>query len=344
MRKNSLLMLLLPFIAQAGNYSAQKAVVDGIEVVRLGDAAHKTEVTIAPSIGNMAYEMKVNGKNLLWFPFSGPGELKAKLVPCAIPFLAPWANRLDEDAYWANGRKYILNPGLGNLRRDQNGRSIHGVLYFSSAWVLVSVAADARSARAVSRLELWKHPDMMAQFPFAHTITITHRLSGGVLEVETRIENHSLSPMPLSIGFHPFFRLHDAPRPQWSVHLAARRQVVLNQQLMPTGELRKIDYADPQPLAGRPLDDVMTDLVRGSDGRAVFWARGKREKIIVSFGPKYPVAVAFTPPDKEAVCLEPMAAVTNAFNLAHRGLYPGLQSIPPGGEWKESFWIAAEGF
>lgn len=339
-----LIVLLLPLMAQGAPYSAEKAIADGIEVVRLRDAAHHAEVSIAPSIGNMVYEFKVNGKNLLWFPFSGPAEWKAKLTPCAIPFLAPWANRLDTDGFWANDRRYILNPGLGNLRRDDNGRPIHGVLYFSSAWSLVSVEADAHSARAVSRLEFWKYPDMMAQFPFAHTITITHRLAGGVLEVETQIQNHSLNPMPVAIGFHPFFRLHDSPRPQWSVHIAARRQMLLSKEMLPTGKQQAAGYSDPQPLAGKFFDDDLTDLARGPDGRAVFWLQGKREKISVALGPKYPVAVIFTPPDKEAVCVEPMTAVTNAFNLAHQGLYDALQSIPPGGEWKESFWIAPEGF
>jgi aldose 1-epimerase len=114
--------------------------------------------------------------------------------------------------------------------------------------------------------------------------------------------------------------------------------------MLPTGEFQQTSYADPQPLASIQLDDVLTDLDRGSDGKAVFWVKGKREKISVVFGPRYPVAVVFTPPDKEAVCLEPMAAVTNAFNLAKRGLYKDLQSIPAGGQWKESFWIIPEGF
>ena len=39
----------------AANYSAQKAVVDGIEIVRLADAARHAEVAIAPSLGNLAY-------------------------------------------------------------------------------------------------------------------------------------------------------------------------------------------------------------------------------------------------------------------------------------------------
>ena len=44
------------------------------------------------------------------------------------------------------------------------------------------------------------------------------------------------------------------------------------------------------------------------------------------------------------ICFEPMAAITNALNMAQRGLYKELQSIPPGGVWKESFWIRPSGF
>jgi len=32
------------------------------------------------------------------------------------------------------------------------------------------------------------------------------------------------------------------------------------------------------------------------------------------------------------------------FNLSHAGLYKGLQSIPPGEKWQESFWIRPSGF
>ena len=36
--------------------------------------------------------------------------------------------------------------------------------------------------------------------------------------------------------------------------------------------------------------------------------------------------------------------IINALNLAHRGVYNELQSIPPGGVWRESFWIRPSGF
>lgn len=62
------------------------------------------------------------------------------------------------------------------------------------------------------------------------------------------------------------------------------------------------------------------------------------------YGPKYTVAVVYAPPGKDFICFEPMAAITNAFNLAHAGVYKELQSVAPGGEWRESFWIQPSGW
>lgn len=346
MRSAALAILLpfLPLMTQAANYSARKTTVDGIEVVHLADAANRMEMSIAPSIGNMAFEIDVDGKNILWFPYHSPAELKAKPQFCGIPFLAPWANRLSADSYWANGRKYLLNPGLGNFRRDPHQLPIHGLLNYSPAWEVIAMSADDHSAFVSSRLEFTKHPEMMAQFPFAHTITMTYRLAGGAVEVETAIDNHSAEPMPVAIGFHPYFHLDDAPRDQWKVHLAARDHLVLSDMLIPTGEHKPVEFADPLPLAGKQLDDVFSNLVRGADGTAQFWAEGSHQRITVVYGPKYPVAVVYAPPGRDFVCFEPMAAPTDAFNLAHSGVYRELQSIMPGGQWKESFWIKPSGF
>src|SRR5882724_797110 len=88
--KIAALALLLPLMTEAANYTARRTVVDDIEVVQLSDAAHHLEVSIAPSIGNMAYEIKAGGKNILWYPFHSPADLKAKPTLCCVPFLGPW--------------------------------------------------------------------------------------------------------------------------------------------------------------------------------------------------------------------------------------------------------------
>ncbi len=230
------------------------------------------------------------------------------------------------------------------MGRDGNKLPIHGLITFSPHWEVVKAEADSNSAHLTSRLEFWRYPDLMAQFPFAHTIEMTYRLSEGRLEVETALENHSTSPMPVAVGFHPYFQIHDAPRDRWKVHLAARDHLLLSRLLVPTGEKKAVEFPDPVNLAGTQLDDVFSGLVRGDDGRAEFRVEGEHEKISVIYGPKYTVAVVYAPSGRDFICFEPMSAVTNAFNLAHAGIYKELQSVPPGGVWRESYWVVPSGF
>jgi aldose 1-epimerase len=324
------------------NYSARKLEVDGVAVVELQDAAHDAQVSIAPGIGNMAFGMKSRGKDILWFPYKSPLQLKQTPQFCGIPFLGPWANRLDDDAYWVNGKKYVLSPALGNVRRDSHMKPIHGLLNFSTAWTQAAVEADDHSAFATSRLEFWRHPEMMAQFPFAHTITMTHRLRDGELEVETSIENLATEPLPVAIGYHPYFRLEGAPRDDWNVHIAARDHMVLNDLLIPTGEAQSLGQVPDSHLHGSQLDDVFGNLIRDPDGRARCWVEANGQRITVTYGPKYTVAVVYAPAGRDFICFEPMAALTNGFNLAHAGKYKELQSIPAGETWRESFWVGSK--
>jgi len=336
--------LILPIVTEAANYSAKKGRADGVEIVRLADRAHATEVSIVPSVGNIAYSMTVHEKDILWSPFKSLAEMKAKPALCGVPFLDPWANRLDQDAFYANGRKYLLNADLGNLRRDPNEKPIHGLLLFSPYWQVTKLEAGDHAARVTSRLEFWRYPELMAQFPFAHAVEMTYKLADGTLEVETLLENQSSDPMPVGVGYHPYFQVPGTPRDQCKVHVAARDHLELSPELIPTGERTPVTYPDPVSLATTQLDDVFSHLVRGKDERAEFWVEGGGKRVSVVYGPKYTVAVIYAPPGKSFICFEPMSAITDAFNLAHSGIYKELQNIPPGGTWRESFWIVPSGF
>jgi aldose 1-epimerase len=343
--KPAVRLALMPvMIASAQNYTAERTQRDGVDIVRLADKSHATEVVIVPSVGNTAVEMKVNGKNAFWFPQASLAEYRAKPVFSGNPFLAPWANRLDQHGFHANGKHYSLDRDLGNYRSDAHGQPIHGLLSYAKEWKVVDAKGTNDSAEVRSRLEFWRHPGYMAQFPFAHTIEMIHRLRDGVLEVETVIENHAAEPMPVSVGYHPYFRLHDAPRNEWKVSLPVTESVLLSPQLVPTGEKKPVEYKSTLSLAGIALDDVFSGLVRGESGRAAFSVQGAKEKVSVLYGPKYPVAVVYAPAGRDFICFEPMSGPTNAFNLHHAGKYPELQTIPPGGTWRESFWITVSGF
>jgi len=326
------------------NYQAERLQVEGIEVIRLTDPARGIDVRIVPGIGNNAFDMRVGGQPVFWTPFASLSEWKAKPAMGGNPLLAPWANRLDQPAFFFLGKKYALNPELGNFRRDGNGKPIHGLLVYASEWKVTTLWADDKGATLTSRLQFWRRADWMAQFPFAHEIEMTYRLRNGALEVLTAVENLGMQAMPLSLGYHPYFQVPDAPRDQWKVRIPARDRVVLSAELIPTGETRPAQLSDPTSLSGTQLDDVYSNLARGEGGRAVFSVEGARQRIAVEFGPRYPVAVVYAPRGRNFICFEPMTGPTNAFNLAHLGVYKELQTVPAGGRWSESYWIRPLGF
>ncbi len=122
---------------------------------------------IDPSYGNNVRSLRLGDAEFIWTAERGRLD--------GIPLLAPWANRIDGLEYFANRRKYRLNPALENLRFDLNQLPIHGLVLFTDRWKVI--AQDQQSV--TSRLEFWKSPDWMAQFPFAHAIEMTHRFENG---------------------------------------------------------------------------------------------------------------------------------------------------------------------
>ena len=351
------LLLLAVYVgvspAEGERQSAPYSAVTAGDVVRLEDARGGISVPVITTLSN-AYEMVVNGHQIIRKTFKEVAEFRDRPGLNGIPLLAPFANRLVveddqgrpvEPAFFANGRKYSFDMGLGNVRGPI---PIHGFLSAARAWRLVEAKADARGAWVTSTLDVYRNPQWMKQFPFAHTITMTYRLGDGALEVRTRIDNLSTDPMPVSIGFHPYFQLTDSPRDQWTLSLGARSRWRLAATLIPTGETEPIDQVFPNPgaiaLQNLALDDVFGDLTRDKDGRATMSVRGRTQQIDVVLGPNYRAAVIYSPKASAFVALEPMVAITNAMNLAHKGLYKDLQTIPPGGSWQESFWIRPRGF
>jgi len=322
------------------------------DIVRLQDARAKMSVSVLTTVSN-AFEVTVNGHNVLRTPFSSVDEFRAKPGLNGIPFLAPFANRLDDVAFYANGKKYNFDMELGNVRGPI---PIHGFLTNATEWTLVEARANAKAAWVTNKLEFYRNPQYMKQFPFAHTVTMTYRLEGGTLEVRTRLENLSAEPMPVAIGFHPYFQLTDSSREEWTLSVGAKTHWILAANKIPTGETQPIEkiLSDPRQVSLRDvtLDDGFSDLERDAQGRGLVSLKGRTQQLDVLIGPKFKVVLVYTPPrpasaaqgSRGSVAIEPMAGITNSMNLAHKGLYRDLQSIPPRGSWEESFWIRPKGF
>ncbi len=338
------------------------------DIVQLRDNRAGITVSVLIPVSN-AYEMVVHGHDVIRKTFATVDDFRARPGLNGIPLLAPFANRLDETAFYANGKKYNFDMELGNVRGPI---PIHGYVTGATDWKLVESKADGGAAWVTNRLDFYRIPQYMAQFPFAHTITMTYRLQDGELEVRTRLDNLSTEPMPVAIGFHPYFQLTDSTREDWTLSVGAKTHWILGPNTIPTGETQPITTLLPDPKNVRvkdvSLDDVFTDLERDGRGRAVMTLKGVEQQLDVLVGPNFkailvlsrvagpgrgrgappnpnaPAPTAPPPPSRGTVAFEPMAGISNSMNLAHKGLYKELQSVPAGGTWEESFWLRPRGF
>lgn len=322
-------------------YSASRLQQGNTELVCLADATLAAEVLIAPPFGNRAVSFAVNGRNALYFPHEIVDEARGERGLNGIPFLAPWANRMTDGGFRWEGARYRFQDGL---RLDANGLAIHGLLTASPLWEVTSLTADAAGASVTSRLEFWRHPQLMANWPIAHAYDMTYRLEACGLSIETSVRNLSSQPMPVALGFHPYFEIPGAPRDAGFAHLPVRKSIAMDPRLVATGEYRAVSFPERVPLAQHTFDEGFTDLIRNPNGEAVFRYENGDRAIEVGFGPKFGVAIIYAPKGQNFICFEPMTAVTNAVNLAADGLYPDLQVVNPGETWQETFRVRLRGF
>jgi aldose 1-epimerase len=277
------------------------------DVVQLRDERANAVVSVLTPVSN-AYEMVVNGHNVIRMNnIRSVDDMRARPALNGMPLLAPFANRLDETAFYANGKKYNFDLELGNVRGPI---PIHGYVTGASTWQVVEAKADANGAWVTSKLDFYRHPQYMAQFPFAHTLTMTYRLSNGTMEVRTRIDNLSNEPMPVGIGFHPYFTLPEGGRNDWTLDIGARTHWKLSPTKIPTGETQPADAffegdrrnVPISRFATRLIDDVFSDLDRDAQGRGKVTVSNGKQSLTVTMGPNYRTVLVYStvPPQPNA--------------------------------------------
>jgi aldose 1-epimerase len=260
-----------------------------------------------------------------------------------LPILFPFPNRVRDARYEFAGRTYSLDP------TDRGGvHHIHGLVR-DRPWTVEDIgASNDAGAWMTASIKLEAFPDLVRQFPFPCTLTITTALRDGALHQRTIVENTGSTALPMGYGIHPWFpsRVGDAARGETEVHAPAHKRWILEGN-MPTGAKEPAtgvyDLTGWRALDGQLYDDVFTDLIRRADGWSVAAVRYPSigVEIRVEASPEFREWVVFAPLHRDAVCLEPYTSVTDAVNLARRGIDAGLVVVPPGGRWSGEVRIAA---
>jgi aldose 1-epimerase len=221
--------------------------------------------------------------------------------------MAPWAGRLSE------GR---IPTDQGEVRLDQNRppTALHG-LVFDKRWRVLAQSDHAVTLSCELSGLGW---------PFGGEARQTLRLGPEHLDLALEVGEYSRAG-PAGVGWHPWFA-----RPATgdvAIRLDAREVLVLDADLVPTGDVRAVngeeDLRPGPPLGDRRLDHVYVK----TRGPAV--VRWPDLDLSIEYDDRLATTVVHTP--VHGFCVEPQTMWPNAPLLAARGVQgTGLRTLAPG--------------
>jgi aldose 1-epimerase len=255
-----------------------------------------------------------------------------------IPLLFPFPNRIRGGRYSWDGRDYEIPPAQAS--HDATGNAIHGFC-LDRPWRVTSRGADF----AVGQFELGKDaPDRLAFWPTDFRIEVRYQVRGPKLRADIRIMNPSPDPLPWGFGTHPYFKLPLGAKSR-PTHCLVQAPATEEWELvdcLPTG--RRLPISEAKDLREGAyfdvlkLDDVLTGLPAGPvsiDCNIMDEACGYQ--VVQQAGPAFRDLVVYTPPNRNAVCLEPYTCATDAINLQQQGVDAGWRLLEPRAEFRT--WI-----
>jgi aldose 1-epimerase len=255
-----------------------------------------------------------------------------------IPLLFPFPGRIPGTTFTWEGKQYALEPG------DAFGNAIHGFAMWRP-WRVT----EQEGHRVVGQFHAWRDdPSLKARWPADFRLTATYTLAGNTLLAEYLIENPCDIPLPCGFGTHPYFRvpLGGPKADDCLVRLPVSAHWELK-DMLPTG--RRLDLPNAtafqagQRFADLQLDDALSGLQFANNGwcASSIHDPASGRTMTQRFDDPFRECVVYTPPHREAICIEPLTCVPACFELTARGIDAGLRIIPPGGSFTARVEISA---
>ncbi|WP_224249046.1 aldose epimerase family protein [Hyalangium gracile] len=262
----------------------------GLETYALVDGDSRVE--IIPSRGALVTRMSVQGDELLYLDESSVVDL-SKNVRGGIPVLFPTAGKLPGDTYPVGKQSYAMAQ--------------HGFAR-KLPWTVRQAEED------LLVLGLGSSEETLRQFPWRFDAQLTFALDGGQLALDFDVENRDTRPLPLHLGFHPYFSVTQADKAAATVRTDATRAWDNRQ-----GKVVPFTGLD---LTGEEVD---LHLLDHSTAGTVLQRGPGRRPLHLSWGPEFQRLVVWTLPGRDFVCVEPWTASAGALATGE-----GLLPVAPG--------------
>ena len=313
-----------------------------------GDRPGFVEATVLPGRGFMLLQARIarpSGERVEALVAPEPREAARRLAGGADDFagnqsfgfggaiLAPFANRIRGRPLEATREIETRIDGRPvRLPRNWGGKAPGAQAYAMHGLILATPVPFEQPSPGLVRGRL-AAGDFGARWPGQADVAFAWRLARGALELRVVATSLGPEPLPIGLGWHPYFRLESGDRAQARLRIPARARTEVNDydEVLPTGRLLDVagtpyDFtaAGGRALGDLHLDDCFTGL-RAPHGTArvelIDPAADLRVRIAAKSPPVRAVQV-YAPPEQPFVVVEPQ------FNLAD----PFGPEWPPGAD------------
>lgn len=256
--------------------------------------------------------------------------------------LLPYANRITgEDVPGAREITARVAGRRARLPRNWGGKA-SGARQYAMHGLILNAPAEAVTQRTSGEVEArLAVGDFGGRWPGRADVAVRYRLAGGALELVVETTNVGDAPLPLGVGWHPYFNLPSGRREQALLRVPARARAPANDydEVLPTGEIAEVagtpfDFREGRPLGELYLDDCFTGLVRDGSGRMVCEILDPAARYglrITTPTPQVKAVQVYAPPDKAFVVLEPQFNLADPFSdVWPEGVDTGMALLPPG--------------
>ncbi len=291
-------------------------------------AAGEASLTLYPQYGGMI--------NALVVPTpSGPRNVIAGVDPAELPanpayrgaVLFPFPNRMRDGRYQFAGRDYQFA-----VNETATATALHGFLFRVPA----RVVDESRGEESHGATLEYQCDGAEAGYPFSARVAMTYDLAAdGGLEVTMDVENTDSRPIPVGIGWHPYYTL-GRPVDECVLQMPPSRRILIDERMLPTGEtVAETHFAQPALLGDTAFDDCFE--VEPGRQQATLWS--ELDKFGLSFWQQAGEASMnfmqlYIPPDRQSIAVEPMSCGIDAFNTG-----AGLVVLAPGQGYRASFGV-----
>lgn len=235
------------------------------------------------------------------------------------------------------GRSVRLPANAGGRRPGAEQYAMHGLILASR---MDEMSRETTEERDVLRGSL-QAGDFGGSWVSSAALAFENILTSDSFTLRVKATNTGDEPLPMGIGWHPYFNLPSGRRDQARLHLPARGRALVNDydEVLPTGQVEPVagtpyDFSMPggRPLGDLYLDDCFVDLDRSKgeiiaeivDPAGAFGLR------VVAASPPVQAIQVYAPPDKGFVVVEPQFNRADPFGAQWGGADTGMVTLKPG--------------